>query len=358
MVERRPASAKPSRSPCSATPPRSCPSWCVVGASPTSSPTRPPPTIPSTAICPKGWTLAEWEERRVATQGVERAAKASWPSMCARCWRYAQPASRRSTTATTSARWRSRRASRTPSSSRDSCRPISGRCSAKASGRSAGWRSRAIPRTFPDGRQGQGALSRQRRICTGGSTWRGAHPVPGPAGAHLLARPRRPPPPRPRLQRDGGEGRSEGADRDRPRPPRFRLGRQPQPRDRGDEGRLRRGLRLADAERAVELRLRRHLGLAPSRRRRRHGLLAARRHGRSSATARRRRRGGSSGCYGTTRRPASCATPTRATRSRSHARGRRGSTCRVWRGDPSGINAEARLQAASRCQSDRATGED
>ena len=31
-----------------------------------------------------------------------------------------------------------------------------------------------------------------------------AHPVPGPAGAHLLGRPRRPPPARPRLQRDGG----------------------------------------------------------------------------------------------------------------------------------------------------------
>ena len=52
-----------------------------------------------------------------------------------------------STTATTSARWRWRRAWPTPSTSRASCRPTSGRCSAAASGRSAGPRCRAIPRT-------------------------------------------------------------------------------------------------------------------------------------------------------------------------------------------------------------------
>ena len=50
--------------------------------------------------------------------------------------------------------------------------------------------------------------------------------------------------------------RAEGADRDRPRPSRFRLGRLPQPRDRGDAGRLRRGLRLAAAQRAAQLRAR------------------------------------------------------------------------------------------------------
>ena len=52
-----------------------------------------------------------------------------------------------STTATTSARWRWRRASRTPSTFPASCRPISARCSAAASGRSAGSRFRAIRRT-------------------------------------------------------------------------------------------------------------------------------------------------------------------------------------------------------------------
>ena len=39
-------------------------------------------------------------------------------------------------------------------------------------------------------------------------------------------------------------GRAVGADRDRPRPPRLRLGREPEPRDRGDAGRLGRGVRL------------------------------------------------------------------------------------------------------------------
>ena len=54
-----------------------------------------------------------------------------------------------------------------------------------------------------------------------------AHRVPGPAGAHLLGRPRRPPSARPRLQRDGGDGRAQGADRHRPRSSRFGLGRRP-----------------------------------------------------------------------------------------------------------------------------------
>ena len=57
------------------------------------------------------------------------------------------PACRRSTTATTSARWPRTRASRTPSPSPASCRPISARCSAAASARSAGRRCRAIRRT-------------------------------------------------------------------------------------------------------------------------------------------------------------------------------------------------------------------
>ena len=107
-----------------------------------------------------------------------------------------------------------------------------------------------------------------------------ADKIPGPAGAHLLGGPRRPRPPGTRLQRDGGEGRGEGADRDRPRSSQLRLGRLAEPRDRSDEGRLGRGLRLAALERAAQLRLRRDLGLAPSRRRRRHGLFPARRHGR------------------------------------------------------------------------------
>ncbi len=47
-----------------------------------------------------------------------------------------------------------------------------------------------------------------------------AHRLPGPAGAHLLDRPRRASSCRARIQRDGEVGRAEGADRDRPRPSR------------------------------------------------------------------------------------------------------------------------------------------
>ena len=119
---------------------------------------------------------------------------------------------------------------------------------------------------------------------------REAHRLPGPAGAHLLGGPGRPPSARPRLQRDGGQGRAEGAGRDRPRPSRFRLGRFAQPRDRSDEGRLGRRVRLAAAQCAAQHRLRRDLGVAASWRRRRHGLLAACRHGHRLPTARRRRR--------------------------------------------------------------------
>ena len=83
----------------------------------------------------------------------------------------------------------------------------------------------------------------------------GAHRLPGPAGAHLLGRARRAPSPRARVQRDGREGRAEGADRDRPRSPRLRLGREPEPRDRSDAGRLGRGVRLAAAQRAAQHRV-------------------------------------------------------------------------------------------------------
>ena len=53
----------------------------------------------------------------------------------------------------------------------------------------------------------------------------------------------------------------------------------PQPRNRGDEGRLGRGLRLAAAQRAAQLRLWRHLGVLPPWRWSRHRLFPARRHG-------------------------------------------------------------------------------
>ncbi|EEH28481.1 urocanate hydratase [Burkholderia pseudomallei Pakistan 9] len=97
----------------------------------------------------------------------------------------------------------------------------------------------------------------------------------GAARADLLGRRERSLSSRPGVQRDGEDGRAEGADRDRARPPRHRLGREPESRDRSDEGRLGRGQRLAAAQRAAEHGGRRVVGVAASRRRRRYGLLAA-----------------------------------------------------------------------------------
>ena len=139
-----------------------------------------------------------------------------------------------------------------------------------------------------DRREGEGADAGRRAPAPLARHGARAHPLPGPAGAHLLGRARRPAPAGPRVQRDGARGRAEGADRDRPRPPRFRIGGLAQPRDRSDARRLRRGVRLAAAERAAQLRVGRHVGVAAPRRRRGHGLLAARRHG---DRVRRQRRG-------------------------------------------------------------------
>ena len=68
------ASEGPSRSACSATPPRSCPSWCGAASGPTSSPTRPPRTIRSTAICRRagrsssGTSAREQRSRRASSR--------------------------------------------------------------------------------------------------------------------------------------------------------------------------------------------------------------------------------------------------------------------------------------------------
>ena len=94
----------------------------------------------------------------------------------------------------------------TRSTSRASCPPICGRCSAAASGRSAGSRCPAIPRTFTAPTQGEGADPRRSAPPPLARHGARAHRLPGPAGAHLLGRPRPAPPPRPRLQRDGRRG--------------------------------------------------------------------------------------------------------------------------------------------------------
>ncbi len=136
-----------------------------------------------------------------------------------------------------------------------------------------------------------------------------AHPLPGTAGAHLLARPGRARALRRRAQRSRRERRALGADRDRPRSSRHRQRRVAVPRDGSDEGRQRRDRRLADPQRAAQHGERRVLGVVPSRRRRRHRQLAARRPGH-----RRRRHAGDA----------------RAPRARAHERSghRRRAACR------------------------------
>ena len=139
---------RPSRSRCSATRPKCCPNSYAEASSPTSSPTRPRRTIPSTATCPRGGRSRNGRSgARAIRRGSSAPPRRRWPSMCGRCSLTPTPGFRPSTMATTSARWRSRRASRTRSISRASSRPISGRSSAAGSGRSAGPRCRAIRRT-------------------------------------------------------------------------------------------------------------------------------------------------------------------------------------------------------------------
>ena len=95
-------------------------------------------------------------------------------------------------------------------------------------------------------------------------------------------------------------GELTGADRHRPRSPRRGIGCVAEPRDGGDEGRLRRHRRLADPQRPGQHGLRRRLGQRPPRRRRRHRLQPPRRHG---GRGRRQRRRGRPAATGADRRP-------------------------------------------------------
>jgi urocanate hydratase len=150
---------------------------------------------------------------------------------------------------------------RTPSPSPASCRPISARCSARGIGPFR-WcalsgdpediykTDAAMKRLFPENAHLHRWLDMAReriafqglpaRICWIGL---GDRHRAGLMFNEMVA-----------------SGRAEGADRDRARPSRFRLGRLAEPRDRGDEGRLGRGVGLAAAERAAEHRLGRDLG--------------------------------------------------------------------------------------------------
>ena len=90
-----------------------------------------------------------------------------------------------------------------------------------------------------DRRQGQGAVPRRTRTCTAGSTWRASasssRACPRASAGWAWASATRP---ALAFNEMVASGELKAPDRDRPRPPRYRLGREPQPRDRSDEGRL------------------------------------------------------------------------------------------------------------------------
>ena len=195
---------------------------------------------PLNGYLPQGWTLAEWRERaKTDPEGVMRAAKESMANHVRAMLECRSAARLRSTTATTSGRWRRKRASPMPSTFRASCpayiRPLfcegigPFRWVALSGDPTDIHRTDAkVKELIPDHPHLHRWLDMAReRIAFQGLPARICWV--GPAGS----RPRRA-----GVQRDGRAGRTEGAGRHRPRSLRFRFGRQPEPRDRGDGGRL------------------------------------------------------------------------------------------------------------------------
>ena len=133
---------KPVRSACSAMPPKSCPrlggARRQAGRSdrPDLGP-RPGERLSAHRLDAGEMGGARETDPAAPVKPLPRKAN-RWRCMSARCWRSMNRASPPSTTATTSARWRWTRGVKTPSISRASCRPISARCSAVASGRFGG----------------------------------------------------------------------------------------------------------------------------------------------------------------------------------------------------------------------------
>ena len=248
------------RSACSATPPRSFPSSCAAASRRTSSPTRPRRTTRSTATCRPGWTLAEWEERReTRPEGRGRGGEAldggARPRRCSTSSAQGVPTldygnNIRQMAQDEGVERRLRlpglRAGLHPAAVLPRHRPVPLGARSPATRRTSTAPTRKVKELIPDDPHLHHWLDMAReriafqglpaRICWLGLGER--HRL-GLAFNEMVA-----------------SGRAEGADRHRPRPPRFRLGREPEPRDRGDAGRLRRGLRLAAAQRAAQLRRR------------------------------------------------------------------------------------------------------
>ena len=99
---------------------------------------------PLNGYLPQGWSVEQARAaRETDPRSVETAARASMKTHVAAMVEVC----RRWITAITSGKWRWTQVWKTPSPSPVLCRPISARCSAKASAHSAGWRCRVIRKT-------------------------------------------------------------------------------------------------------------------------------------------------------------------------------------------------------------------
>ena len=184
---------------------------------------------PLVGYVPDGLSLADAARLRATIPTSISAARSTrWAATSRPCASCKNAARSRSITATTSAqavRPACATRSRFPASSPNT----SGRCSARAKARSAGWRCRAIRGHHAD----RAAPVRATRPVPLDSHGRRAGADYRFAGADLLARLRRPRALRSEVESTGARRRDQGADRDRPRSSRHRIRGFAQPRDEG-----------------------------------------------------------------------------------------------------------------------------
>ena len=196
-----------SRSACSAMPPRYCRRWSAAASGPTRSPTRPPPTIRSTAICrsagpsPNGWRRRERDPKAVeeaarASMAVHVEAMLAFRAMGVPTFDYGNNI--RQVAKDEGVAHAFDFPGFVPAYVRPLfCRGIGPFRWAALVGRSRGH--------LPHRREGEGADPRRSPPPPLARHGARADRLPGPAGADLLGRARPAPPARPRLQRDGGE---------------------------------------------------------------------------------------------------------------------------------------------------------
>jgi urocanate hydratase len=169
-----------------------CPSWCAAACARRVT-DQTSAHDPVNGYLPRAGRSPQWDERaRAIPKAVDARPSARWPSTCAPCSISRAWACRPSTTATTSARWRSTRRRRdafdfpgfVPAYIRPLfCRGIGPFRWVALSGDPED--------IYKHRRQGQGADARTTAPAQLARHGARAHPVPGPAGAHLLGRPRR-----------------------------------------------------------------------------------------------------------------------------------------------------------------------